>query len=138
MGRIILGVIVGFIAWSILWVGGDEALTTLSPAWYGAHQPVVEDAVFKISRENPIVVSVYVLVFNLVRSIITSLLSGYLAAFVANENNRTTMILGVLLLLVGVGVQVMAWSLFPIWYHLIFLIMLIPMTIAGGKLKKTS
>ena len=26
MGRLILGVIVGFIVWSILWVGGDEVI----------------------------------------------------------------------------------------------------------------
>jgi len=138
MGRIIVGVIVGFIAWSILWVGGDEALKMLAPSWYGAHQPDVEDAINKITRDNPIVASTSVLVFNLVRSMITSLLSGYLAVVVANESKRTTMILGVLLLLVGIGVQVTAWNLFPIWYHLIFLIMLIPMTIAGGKLKRTA
>lgn len=138
MGRIILGVIVGFIAWSILWVGGDEALAKLSPDWYAAHRPDVEEAINQVTRQNPIQISFSVLIFNLVRSMITSLLSGYMAAFVANENRRTTMILGVLLLIVGIGVQVMAWSLFPVWYHLAFLLFLIPVTIAGGYLKKTS
>ncbi len=35
MGKIILGVIVGFIVWSIIWVGTDALLTTFSPDWYG-------------------------------------------------------------------------------------------------------
>ena len=38
MVRIILGVIAGFIAWSILWVGTDAVLMMLSTGWYGAHQ----------------------------------------------------------------------------------------------------
>ena len=138
MGRIILGVIVGFVAWSILWVGGDEFLTKLLPDWYGSHRPDVEDAINQVTRQNPIQLSFSVLIFNLVRSMITSLISGYLAAFVANENSRTTMILGVLLLLVGIGVQVMAWDQLPVWFHIVFLIMLIPVTIAGGRLKKTT
>ena len=138
MGRIILGVIVGFIAWSIIWVGGDEALARLSPDWYAAHRPDVEETLNQVTRQNPIVISSSVLIFNLFRSMVTSFLSGYMAAVVANENRRTTWILGVLLLIVGIGVQVAAWSLFPIWYHLAFLLLLVPMTIAGGYLKKAT
>ena len=135
MGRIILGVIVGFIAWSILWVGGDEALAKLSPDWYGTHKLAFEKAAF---NGTPFEASPVMMVFHLIRSIITSLLSGFLAAVAANENRRTTMILGVLLLVVGIAVQAMAWSLMPIWYHVAFLLLLIPVTIAGGYLKKTS
>ena len=135
MGRIILGVIVGFIAWSILWVGGDEALASLSPGWYGTHKLAFEKAAF---NGTPFEASTTMMVFHLIRSVITSLVSGFLAAFVANENRRTTMILGVLLLLVGIAFQAMAWNLLPIWYHLAFLFLLIPVTIAGGYLKKTA
>jgi MFS family permease len=135
MGRIILGVIVGFIAWSILWVGGDEALATLMPEWYGTHKLALEKAAF---NNTPFEASSIMLAFHLIRSVITSLLSGFLAAFVANENRRTTMILGVLLLIIGIIFQAMVWNLLPIWYHLAFLFLLIPVTIAGGYLKKTT
>lgn len=135
MGRIILGVIVGFIAWSILWVGGDEVIAMLSPDWYGVHKLAFEKAAF---NKTPFETNGTILVLNLIRSMFTSLLSGYLAAFVANENRRTTLILGVLLLAVGIAVQATVWSMIPIWYHLIFLILLIPMTQAGGKLKRTT
>lgn len=135
MGRIILGVIVGFIAWSILWVGSNEALAILSPVWYGTHKLAFEKAAF---NHTPFEASSTMLVFHLVRSVIASLLSGFLAAFVANENRRTTLILGVLLLIVGIGVQSMVWSIIPIWYNLAFLLLLIPVTVAGGYLKKTT
>ncbi len=37
MVRIILGVIVGFIVWSIVWVGSEALLASLSPDWLGKH-----------------------------------------------------------------------------------------------------
>jgi hypothetical protein len=135
MVRIILGVIVGFIAWSIIWVGGDEGIAMIAPHWYGAHKLAFEKAVF---NKEPFDANFAILVLKLVHSIVASVLAGYLASFVANESKRTTLILGVLLLAVGVYFESTYWQQIPIWYHLVFLILLIPMTIAGGKLKKTA
>lgn len=135
MGRIILGVIVGFVVWSILWVGGDEAFGTLSANWYGPHKLAFEKAAF---NNTPFEADSMILLFKVVHSLIASLISGYVAVLISNENRRTTMVLGVLLLIVGIAVQASVWSLLPIWYHLIFLALLIPMTIVGGKLKKTT
>ena len=135
MGRIILGVIIGFIAWSIIWVGGNEVLASLSPGWYGAYKLQFEKAAF---NKTPFEADTSFLILSLVRSMVTSLLCGYLAAFVANEYRRMTLILGVLLLAVGIYFESTYWDQMPLWYHLTFLALLIPMTIAGGKLKKTS
>jgi hypothetical protein len=41
-----------------------------------------------------------------------------------------------LLFLFGLMVQIVAWRYIPIWYHFLFLFLLIPVTIAGGKLRK--
>ena len=135
MGRIILGVIAGFIAWSIIWVGGGEAMTKLSPAWYGVQKLAFEKASI---NNTPFEANSGFMLFELVHSVITSLLSGFLAAFVANENRRAPLILAILLLVVGIAVQASVWSLLPIWYHLAFLLLLVPMTIAGGYLKKAT
>ena len=135
MGRIILGVIVGFIAWSIIWVGGNEVLASLSPDWYGAYKLQFEKAAF---NKTPFESDSSFLILNLVRSMVTTLLSAYLAVFVANESRRTTLILGVLLLAVGIYFESTYWDQLPVWYHLTFLALLIPMSIAGGMLKKTA
>lgn len=132
MVRIILGVVAGFIAWSILWVGGEEVLRMLSPGWYGAHQLEAEKAMFNRSEFTS---DTTILMISLIRSIITSIVSGYLAAVIAGENNRTALVLGVVLLAFGLVVQIMAWNYMPVWYHIIFLILLIPMTLLGAKLK---
>ena len=135
MGRIILGVIVGFIVWSILWVGGDEAFATLSPDWYAPPKLAFEKAAF---NNTSFEANSTILLFKLLHSVFASLISGYVAVMLSNENRRTTTTLGVILLIVGIAVQASVWSLLPIWYHLIFLALLIPVTIAGGKLKWTA
>jgi hypothetical protein len=130
----ILGVIAGFFAWSILWVGSDQVLMA-SMGWYAQHQLDFQRALF---NQEPFVPNNTVLLMHLVRSVIVSLIAGYLAALVAGENRRSPLILGVVLLLVGIFVQAMAWSYLPIWYHLIFLLLIIPVTVAGGKLRSAA
>ncbi|MEP6946946.1 MAG: hypothetical protein ABJA02_13575 [Acidobacteriota bacterium] len=129
MLRIALGVIAGYVAWTILWVGSDQVLIQ-TVGWYGDHQHAFERAMFNKEAFEP---SMTVLAFHIIRSVIVSFISGFVAALVANETRRTALILGVLLLISGIAVEVMAWHYLPIWYHLIFLLLLIPVTIAGGK-----
>lgn len=134
MLRIILGVIAGFIAWSILWVGSQQVLVSVWPDWYGAHQIAFERATLNREVFTP---DTTILIMNLVRLTIVSILSGFLAAVIAGENKRSTLILAILLLAFGAVVTALTWALLPIWYHIILLALLVPMTIAGGKLKKT-
>jgi uncharacterized membrane protein YeaQ/YmgE (transglycosylase-associated protein family) len=134
MLRIILGIIVGFVVWSIVWVGSDELLIN-SIDWYGEHQHGFEKAMFNRELFTPLTV---VLFMNIIRSVIISLMAGFMAALAANENKRVTIILGVVLLIVGASVEVMDWDYLPVWYHLLFLVLLIPATIAGGKLRKVN
>ncbi len=133
MGKIILGVIVGFIVWSILWVGTHLLLAALSPGWYGRI-----DSQFQGDVAKGVVSTVdsTVLILSLVRSIIFSIVSGYIAVLISREISKTTLILGVLLLLVGLLTQIAYWNYMPLWYHIPFLLLLIPMTVLGGKLKK--
>ncbi|MGQ0540221.1 MAG: hypothetical protein ACT4O9_00040 [Blastocatellia bacterium] len=135
MVRIILGVIVGFLAWTILWVGGEQLLSLAFPDWFGAHQVAFERATF---NKEPFTADSTILVLNVVRGIIVTILSGFLAATIAGENRRSTIMLGVLLLVFGLIVVSLTWSLIPLWYHALFSLMLIPMTILGGKLKRTA
>lgn len=135
MVRIILGVIVGFVVWTILWLGSDKVLMSLSPAWYGSHQLTFEGALMTGTGFTP---DPTILLIHIVRASIISIMSGFIAAMVAGENRKTPLALGVVLLLVGVAVEAMAWNYLPIWYHLIFLVLIIPMTLLGGRMKQTA
>lgn len=131
----VLGVIVGFVAWSIIWVGSDEVLKMASPMWYGAHQLGFEKA---INNNEPFAADTTILIMHLVRNAIVSIMCGFLAAFVAGENKRTPLVLGIVLLVVGIAVEAYAWNYAPAWYHLLFVALLVPMTMLGGKLKSAA
>jgi len=134
MVRIILGVIAGFIVWSVLWVGSDAVMSAISADWGKTSTEFQEAAVNK----TPYSLSSAVLIALLIKSLIVSLISGFIAAWIARENTKSTVGLGILLLLFGIFVQVGYWNYMPLWYHIPFLILLIPMTVLGGKLKKQS
>jgi len=135
MLKIVLGVVVGFVAWSILWVGSDQVLMMASPNWYGAHQLGFEKAV---TNQEPFSADSTILIMHLFRNAIISIMSGFLAAFVAGENKKSPLGLGIILLIVGVLVEAMAWNYAPAWYHIVFVVLLVPMPIIGGKLKQAS
>ena len=69
-------------------------------------------------------------------SCLYSLFAGYGAAWIAGTSEiRLGLGAGIALLIVGLGVQLSAWDTIPIWYHLIFLALLIPLCILGSRLR---
>ena len=135
MLRMILAVIVGFLAWSIMWVGSERVLSIASPDWFGAHQIAFEKATLNKEAFTP---DTTILVLNIIRGTIVTIITGFLAALISGENRRSTLILGILLVAFGLVVVVMTWQIIPLWYHVLFTLMLIPMTIVGGRLKSFS
>jgi len=135
MVRIILGIIVGFAAWSIIWIGSDALMQSFSPGWWGAQKDAMQLAVENTeSFRTDTIISVV----DLLRSVIASIMAGFLTAVVAGENRRSPLILGVILLLVGIGVQWHLWNVYPVWFHPVFWILLIPATILGAKMKQSA
>jgi hypothetical protein len=133
MIRVILGAVAGFVVWSILWVGTDAVLPLISPDWYGRHLNEFGQAV---AAQSVYTADSTFLVIALIRSIIFSIIAGYIAALVARENALSPILCGVLLLLFGIFIQSIYWNYVPLWYHISFLLLLIPMTFLGGKLRK--
>ncbi|MEP7156995.1 MAG: hypothetical protein ABI905_14545 [Betaproteobacteria bacterium] len=132
MLRIILGAIAGFVSWLILWVGSEKIFSAIWPEWYGAHQLAFTAAIKNGGAFSP---DATILVIHVICAAIISLAAGFLAALVARESRRAPLILGILLLAMGVLKAVMSWPYVPIWYHVLFTALLLPMAMVGGKLK---
>jgi hypothetical protein len=135
MVRIVVGVIAGFFAWAILWFGGEQILSAIAPEGFGAHQRAFQEA---IENGGQFRADTTLLLTHIVLGSIVSVMSGFLAALIAGENRRAPLILGFLLLAIGLLKAVLSWPYVPIWYHVIFTALLIPMTIMGGKLKTST
>jgi hypothetical protein len=138
MVRIVLGVISGFIAWLIAWVGSEKILSAIWPEGFGAHQRAFEEAIRNGPDASGFTADTTMLLTHIVLGSIVSLMSGSLAALIAGENARGPLVLGFLLLAVGLLKAVMSWPYVPIWYHVIFTAILLPMAIVGGKLITTT
>jgi hypothetical protein len=134
MLRIVLGVVGGFIAWMVLWVGIEKIISAIWPA-FGAHQRAFEEV---IKNGGQFTADTGALLTHIVLGSIVSVIAGALAALVAGENTRAPIFVGILLLAVGVMKAVMSWQYVPIWYHVVFTVMLLPMAIVGGRLITTA
>ena len=134
MLRIILGAVVGFIVWSILWVGMGSVLSMISPDWYGK---ILNEFTAAVDSNTPYTLDWKIVFWLLIQSVIVSLISGFITALIAKENVKSTLLLGILLLLFGIFIQSMHWNYLPFWYHIPFLLLLIPMSFLGGKLRKS-
>lgn len=134
MVRIVVGVIAGFFAWAIAWVGSEKILSAIWPEGFGTHQRAFQAA---IENGGQFTADTTMLLVHIVLGSIVSVMSGFLAALIAGENKRTPLILGFLLVALGLFKAVLSWAYVPMWYHVIFTSLLIPMTITGGKLKTT-
>jgi hypothetical protein len=137
MLRIILGIIAGFFAWSIVWVGAEKILSVIWPA-FGAHQAAFQAAIETGANGSGFTADSTILFIHIVLASVVSAIAGFLAAMIAGENKRAPLILGFLLLAVGLVKLAMSWPYVPVWYHVIFTAILLPMTIMGGRLKTRS
>ena len=135
MLKIILGAIVGFIVWTILLLGSDAVWVALSPDWYGKHQTALEAA---ISNKMPFIADSTILIIAVIRSAIFSLVTGFIAALIARENFKSPLLLGIFLLAFGSFIHSIIWNNVPLWYHVLILLPLIPLTILGGRFRTRS
>ena len=131
MLRIVLGVIAGFFGWVILWFGGETILSAVWPT-FGANQAAFQAA---IENGGKFTADTTMLLTHVVLGSFVSVISGFLGALIAGENKRAPLFLGFLLLAMGLLKLVMSWPYVPVWYHIIFTAILLPMVILGGKLK---
>jgi len=64
--------------------------------------------------------------------------AGWVAAVVARRAMLASVTAGLLLVLVFVPQHLMLWTRFPIWYHLTFLVSLVPLAYLGGQMSAPS
>ena len=120
MVRSILAVVTPSFVWGGLWVATGSALTWATPDRFEPGGAV----------SDPIV-----LVCLLLVSSALSVMAGWLCATIAREAvMKHVVVLAVLQLGIGIMVQSGVWELMPLWYHVTFLGLVVPMHLVGGRL----
>jgi hypothetical protein len=65
---------------------------------------------------------------------LASLGAGYVVARLAPDGRKLPLIVGGLVFAMFLPVHYMLWTKFPAWYHLLFLLTIVPLVMAGARL----
>jgi len=123
MGRIILAVVAGFVFWSALWLVAGVVVYAVVPDAY--------------DEDGGATFTAGVLLVYIVVALMISLIAGWLAALIGRDaGHKSAMVLALVLLAVGLAVEISTWADAPVWYHLVFLGLLVPATMGGAALKR--
>ena len=118
MMRTVLAIIAGYVLWTILWLGGGAGIRAAFPEAFPEGGP--------FNAALP-------LLLTLGLSILCSFAAGVIATKVAVDPGRAVWIMAVLLLITGIGVQASMWSQMPVWFHIPFLVLLVPVCLMGKR-----
>jgi hypothetical protein len=119
--RVVIGVLAGLAGWIVLALIGLFLLHTGWAAYAAAEQTKTYTFAMLLSR--------------LTISVACSVVSGFVAVVTAKSNWRAGWWLGALLLLASVPIHLFSvWADYPVWYHVAYLLPLMPITGFGGHL----
>jgi hypothetical protein len=117
-----LAVVAGFAAWSVLWFAGNSAIQAGLAGRFNSD----------LSTDDVLVCALLILV-----SVACSLLAGYVTAWVAKKRWLAfAWVQALVLLAVGLVVEIGIWQMLPAWYHIVFLVLLVPATLVGAHLRQ--
>ncbi len=124
MKRALLALIAALLAWAVTATLLDVGLRSLIPGYHAAEATFTFTTAMQLAR--------------LAIAAITSLVAGAVASRVAPLSPRVPWIAGALLLALFLPEHVRVWRSFPLWYHLLFLVTLVPLMVLGARIARGS
>jgi hypothetical protein len=123
MTKKILGVVAGLAVWIAIVV----LVGTLMRRSWPAYAAVADAMTFTLPM----------LLARLSISAVATLVAGLVTAIIAPHSRLTRVVPGVILLVGFIPVHVTLWNSFPVWYHVTFLLSLVPLTYLGGTIARS-
>lgn len=121
MGRTALAVIGGLVAWTLIVTIIDIGLRLALPGYRAAETTLIFTLTMKIAR--------------LAMAAVTSLGAGAIVGWIAPRSRWAPWIVGLVILALFLPEHVHLWPRFPVWYHLLFLVPLVPLIVLGAQLR---
>jgi hypothetical protein len=120
MKRSILACLAGLLTWIAVVTVIDRGLRLSLPNYTAAEQTLQFTLVMKWAR--------------LLMAIVTSVVAGAATGWIARSSRWAPLIVGSVVLAMFVPLHIAIWSKFPVWYHLTFLLTIIPAVLVGARL----
>ena len=111
---------VGVAVWSAVWMFSTTMLVEFHVIPHSSDTPIHDpDTLFAL----------------LIGAAFTSMVAGYATAIFHPSSIRPVLCLGLLLVLMGAIVQSQFFDQMPLWYHVVFLTLLLPVCLVGARLR---
>ena len=123
MKRAILAFLAGVVTWLLVVSVLDRGLR-IALAGYAAAEPKMTFTLGMMAARLAI-------------AAVTSVIAGAAAGWISPAGVRVAWVMGAILLVVFLPEHVRLWNAFPIWYHLTFLVTLVPLIVLGSWLTRT-
>jgi hypothetical protein len=123
MWRTIASIICGLVAWGVVVTLLNFGLRAAIPGYHAAEATLQFTLAMKWGR--------------LIEAALASLAAGAVVAWIAPSKSWAPWLVGVVVLAMFLPVHVQLWSKFPAWYHLSFLLPLVPLVALGGMLVRS-
>jgi hypothetical protein len=120
MMRAALGVAVGFVVWWAVAAACGFVMRLAWPAYVAAEPSMAFDLTMKLARLGV--------------GAAATLAGGGVAGYVSRGSRAAGLALGVVLVAVFIPIHIGLWAKFPLWYHLTFLVSLIPLSFVGAMI----
>jgi hypothetical protein len=120
MKRSILACLAGLLTWIIVVTVINRVLRLSLPNYRAAEQTLQFTLSMKWAR--------------LLMAIATSVVAGAVTGWSSRSSRWAPWIVGSVVLAMFAPLHIAIWSKFPVWYHLIFLLTIIPAVLAGALL----
>ena len=120
MKRSILACLAGLLTWIVVVTVINRVLRLSLPNYIAAEQTLQFTLGMKWAR--------------LLMAIVTSLVAGAVTRWISPSSRWAPLIVGSVMLAMFVPVHIAVWSEFPVWYHLAFLLPIIPAVLMGALL----
>ena len=120
MKRSIFAVLGGMVAWIVVASLLNRGLR-IGLAGYAVAEPTMTFTLgMKVAR--------------LILGALSSIAAGAVVSLIAPSKKRLPWVLGAIILAVFIPEHIYLWAKFPVWYHLTFLLSLVPLTWLGGRI----
>ena len=120
MWRTIGAIVAGLVSWAVVVTILNFGLRAAIPGYHAAEATLQFTMTMNVGR--------------LVEAALASLAAGASVGVIAPPSRWAPWLVGLITLGMFLPVHVSLWSRFPIWYHLAFLVPLVPLVVLGSRL----
>ena len=118
MLRAVGSIVAGLVTWAVVVTLLNFGLRAAIPGYHAAEPTLEFTMAMKIGR--------------LTEAALTSLVAGAVVALIAPSKKWAPWVTGLIILAIFLPEHAKLWTRFPVWYHLSFLVPLVPLVALGG------